>query len=104
MLTDAVIELDAGLKTYFRDKIAARLTSKAMEVVADPDEQDQIVPEAVAAPLPDLVGSKENDVLRLDAGHIGLAVGRTAAKVTIPRIMDFLKQRSEPAAASRTEA
>lgn len=58
-------------------------------------ERDHIVPEPVAAPLPDLVGSKENDVLRLDAGHIGLAVGRTAAKVTIPRIIEFLRRRSD---------
>jgi polyhydroxyalkanoate synthase subunit PhaC len=61
-------------------------------------ERDHIVPEPVAAPLPDLVGSEENDVLRLDAGHIGLVVGRTAAKVTIPRIIEFLRRRSEPVA------
>ena len=58
-------------------------------------ERDHIVPEPVAAPLPSLVGSEENDVLRLDAGHIGLVVGRTAAKVTIPRIIEFLRRRSE---------
>jgi len=62
-------------------------------------ERDHIVPEPVAAPLPDLVGSAENDVLRLHAGHIGLVVGRTAAKVTIPRIIDFLRRRSEEVAA-----
>jgi polyhydroxyalkanoate synthase len=69
-------------------------------------ERDHIVPEPVAAPLPDLLGSEESDVLRLDAGHIGLAVGRTAAKVTIPQIIDFLKKRSEPAepAAAGAEA
>ena len=58
-------------------------------------ERDHIVPEATAAPLPDLVGSEERDCLRLDAGHIGLVVGRTAARVTIPRIIEFLKRRSE---------
>lgn len=59
-------------------------------------ERDHIVPEPVAAPLPDLVGSDESDVLRLDAGHVGLIVGRTAAKITIPRIIEFLKARSDP--------
>jgi polyhydroxyalkanoate synthase subunit PhaC len=59
-------------------------------------ERDHIVPEPVAAPLPDLVGAEENDVLRLSAGHIGLVVGRTAAKVTIPRIIEFLRKRSDP--------
>jgi polyhydroxyalkanoate synthase len=58
-------------------------------------ERDHIVPEPVAAPLPELVGSEDNEVLRLDAGHVGLVVGRTAAKVTIPRIIEFLERRSE---------
>jgi len=62
-------------------------------------ERDHIVPEPSAAPLPDLLGAEENDVLRLKAGHIGLVVGRTAAKVTIPRIIEFIERRSEPVAA-----
>jgi polyhydroxyalkanoate synthase len=62
-------------------------------------ERDHIVPEPSAAPLPDLLtGAEENDVLRLRAGHIGLVVGRTAAKVTIPRIIEFLQRRSDPVA------
>jgi polyhydroxyalkanoate synthase subunit PhaC len=60
-------------------------------------ERDHIVPEPVAAPLPDLIGSEDNQELRLDAGHVGLVVGRTAGKVTIPRIIEFLRARSEEA-------
>jgi polyhydroxyalkanoate synthase subunit PhaC len=67
-------------------------------------ERDHIVPEPVAAPLPELVGSAENDLLRLHAGHIGLVVGRTAAKVTIPRIIEFLRRRSEPVAAEGVQS
>jgi polyhydroxyalkanoate synthase len=59
-------------------------------------ERDHIVPEPVACPLPELVGSEDNETLRLKAGHVGLIVGRSAAKVTIPRIIEFLKARSEP--------
>jgi polyhydroxyalkanoate synthase len=33
--------------------------------------------------------------LCLDAGHMGLVVGRTAAKTTIPTIIDFLRRRSD---------
>jgi polyhydroxyalkanoate synthase subunit PhaC len=33
--------------------------------------------------------------LRLDAGHVGLLVGKTAARTTLPTIIDFLKQQSE---------
>jgi polyhydroxyalkanoate synthase len=63
-------------------------------------ERDYIVPEPVAAPLPRLVGSQDNEVLRLDAGHVGLIVGRTAARVTIPRIIEFMRRRSEAATES----
>jgi polyhydroxyalkanoate synthase subunit PhaC len=58
-------------------------------------ERDHIVPEPATAPLIDLVGSADKHELRLAAGHIGLVVGRTAAKTTIPTIIDFLLSRSE---------
>ncbi|MCW2866988.1 MAG: Poly(3-hydroxyalkanoate) synthetase, partial [Marmoricola sp.] len=57
-------------------------------------ERDHIVPEASAAPLLDLVGSADKHELRLDAGHVGLLVGRRAARTTIPEIVDFLRRRS----------
>jgi len=57
--------------------------------------RDHIVPEASAAPLIDLIGSPDKHEARLDGGHVGLLVGRTAAKTTIPTIIDFLIQRSE---------
>jgi poly[(R)-3-hydroxyalkanoate] polymerase subunit PhaC len=60
--------------------------------------RDHIIPEASSAPLLGLVGSPDKHELRLDAGHIGLVVGRTATKTTMPTIIEFLKQRSEVAA------
>ena len=57
--------------------------------------RDHIVPEASAAPLIDLVGSPDKHELRLDAGHVGLLVGRGAAKTTIPTIIEILIERSE---------
>ena len=57
-------------------------------------QRDHIVPPAAAAPV-DLVGSTDKQELRLDAGHIGLVVGRSAARNTLPVVVDFLKQRSE---------
>ena len=57
--------------------------------------RDHIVPEASAAPLIELVGSQDKHELRLDAGHVGLLVGRAAAKTTIPTIIEFLIERSE---------
>ncbi|CCH79544.1 Alpha/beta hydrolase fold protein [Nostocoides japonicum T1-X7] len=57
--------------------------------------RDHIVPVASAAPLVGLVGSEDKEEMRLDAGHVGLMVGRTAAKNTVPKIIEFLKKRSE---------
>jgi polyhydroxyalkanoate synthase len=58
-------------------------------------ERDNIVPLAAAAPLIDLVGSDDRHELRLPAGHIGLVVGRTAKKTTVPTIIGFLESRSD---------
>jgi polyhydroxyalkanoate synthase len=66
-------------------------------------ERDHLIPPPVAAPLVDLVGSRTSDELRLDAGHIGLVVGRTAAKVTVPAIIGFMKERSDPATGVRRD-
>jgi hypothetical protein len=69
LLTDEAIELDAGLKRYFRDKIADRLKAKGLEVVADA-ERDQTVPEAVAEILPDpekLVDASKRIATHLDS-------------------------------------
>ena len=49
----------------------------------------------MASPVNDLVGSTDSEQLRLKGGHIGLVVGRTAAKTTIPTIIEFLKKQSE---------
>ena len=58
-------------------------------------ERDHIVPPSATAPLIDLVGSEDKHELRLDAGHMGLVVGRTAARTTVPTIIDFLRRRSD---------
>jgi polyhydroxyalkanoate synthase len=67
--------------------------------------RDHIVPEAATAPLIDLVGSEDKHELALAAGHMGLVVGRTAARTTVPTIIDFIRRRSDAlgdrAAASR---
>ena len=61
--------------------------------------KDHIVPPGAARPLLDLVGSEQKDELLLEAGHIGLAVGRHAQQKTIPQIADFLRAHSRPVAA-----
>lgn len=72
-----------------------RLSSIRCPVLNVIATRDHIVPPAAASPLLSLVGADDRDELRLDAGHIGLAVGRSAGRVTVPTIVDFLAQRSD---------
>lgn len=55
---------------------------------------DEIVPPAASRPLGDLVGSREFELLELNAGHIGLVIGRSAHKVTYPKITEWLREHS----------
>jgi polyhydroxyalkanoate synthase len=57
--------------------------------------RDHIVPPEAAERLLDLVGSADKQQLRLDAGHIGLVVGRTAARTTMPKIIEFLSRQGD---------
>lgn len=75
----------------------ASITCPLLNVVA---EKDHIVPIAAAEPVPSLVGSEQAEELRLPAGHIGLVVGRSAAKVTIPCMIDWWQRHSDPLEAS----
>ncbi len=71
------------------------LTWPLLNVVA---QKDHIVPCGAALPLADLVGSTEKQTLELPAGHVGLVMGKAAAKTTLPAIFDWLRRHSEPAA------
>jgi polyhydroxyalkanoate synthase len=85
MVTDRLTV--GGDEVHLRDITVPFLTVRA--------NRDHIVPSDAAAPLIDLVGSEDKHELRLDAGHMGLVVGRTAARTTVPTILDFLRRRSE---------
>jgi polyhydroxyalkanoate synthase len=87
MLTDRLGV--GGDPVHLRDIRVPFLTVRA--------DRDHIVPADASAPVLDLVGSDDKHELRLAAGHMGLVVGRTAAKTTVPTIIDFLRRRSEPA-------
>jgi polyhydroxyalkanoate synthase len=88
MLSDQLVV--AGDRVSLRD-----ITVPFLTVMAN---RDHIVPPDAAAPLLGLVGSTDKHELRLDAGHIGLVVGRTAGRTTVPTIIEFLRRRSEPIA------
>ncbi|HVN11510.1 MAG TPA: alpha/beta fold hydrolase [Kineosporiaceae bacterium] len=56
--------------------------------------RDHIIPEPASAPVLELIGSADKHELRLDGGHVGLIVGRTAQRTTIPTLVEFLIRRS----------
>lgn len=67
----------------------ADVTSPLLCIVA---EHDHICPPAAAAPVVELVGSKTARLVRVRGGHIGLMVSRSASKVTLPTVVDFLTE------------
>jgi polyhydroxyalkanoate synthase len=60
-------------------------------------EADHICPIDSAAPLIGLVGSPDKAELRLPAGHVGLIVGKSAHRKTLPAMADWVRDRSDPA-------
>jgi polyhydroxyalkanoate synthase subunit PhaC len=54
-------------------------------------EHDHVTPPPSVMPLTDLVSSEVRDTVALKAGHIGLLVGRTARKQSLPVVTDWLK-------------
>ncbi len=70
----------------------ADITTPFLAVLAS---RDHIIPQPAAEPVIDLVGSTDKHLLTLTGGHIGLVVGRSAAKTTIPTVIEFLQRQSE---------
>jgi polyhydroxyalkanoate synthase len=51
---------------------------------------DHVTPPASVAPLTERIGSERNDTLVVRSGHIGLLVGGSARKQTLPKITEWL--------------
>lgn len=68
------------------------ITCPFVNVIA---ERDHLAPVESAAPLTAAVGSKQAEEIRLDAGHVGLFVGRAARKITLPRVTEWIQRHSE---------
>jgi len=68
-----------------------RITVPVLIIVA---KKDHIVPTESALPAADLVGSQDVEVAALPFGHVGLVMGRAAAKQTIPTISDWIRRHN----------
>ena len=56
--------------------------------------KDHIVPADATRPLSGLLGSPDVTDLELNAGHVGLFIGRTAHKHGVPAMVDWIDQHS----------
>jgi poly[(R)-3-hydroxyalkanoate] polymerase subunit PhaC len=69
-----------------------KITCPFLNVIA---ERDHLAPIEAAAPLTAAVGSKDVEELRIDAGHVGLFIGRSSRKVTMPKVIDWMRRHSD---------
>ena len=57
--------------------------------------KDDLVPCVQSEPFNSLVASKDTASIRLEAGHIGLAMGSKAQKELWPKAVAWLAERSD---------
>ena len=69
----------------------SNITCPFLNVLA---ENDHIAPPEAVEPITGLVGSQDKTEMRLQAGHVGLIVGRNASKNTMPAMAEWLVQHS----------
>jgi polyhydroxyalkanoate synthase len=75
-----------------RDVHLADITCPVLSIVG---EKDHIVPLAGAQGLPDLVSSDDKTELAVSSGHVGLFVGRSAQRKTLPPLCDWMEAHTE---------
>lgn len=56
--------------------------------------RDEVIPPGSAKPLAGLLSSKDFQMLELEAGHIGLAFGRSANQLLHPKLIEWLTAHS----------
>jgi polyhydroxyalkanoate synthase len=57
-------------------------------------ERDEMVPPLCSAPLAGLLGASDLEQVRVPAGHVGVVMGRTGARITMPALLDWLERHS----------
>lgn len=58
-------------------------------------ENDHIVPPAASEPLPKLLTGTSVEEFLTPLGHVSLIVGRSAGKITAPRLVEWFREHSE---------
>lgn len=69
-----------------------RITCPVLNLMAS---RDDLVPCTQSEPFNDLVGSSDRKAMKIEAGHIGLAVGSKAHRQLWPEVTEWLGERSQ---------
>jgi polyhydroxyalkanoate synthase subunit PhaC len=91
LLSDTLVT-EGTLEIGGREVSLSDITVPFRSFVAD---NDTIVPAEASADAVKLVGSEDSVEVRVPGGHVGLMVGRSAHKRSVPRLIEFIKQSSE---------
>jgi polyhydroxyalkanoate synthase len=70
------------------------ITCPFLNLIAD---KDYLAPIESASPLTSAVGSSDVEEVRVDAGHVGLFIGRSAQKLALPKVTDWIYRHSDKA-------
>ena len=70
----------------------AKLTASVLNVIA---ESDHITPPCQSEGIMPLIGSKDQEILRVKGGHIGIMAGSGAERTTWPHIHQWLQTRAD---------
>jgi polyhydroxyalkanoate synthase len=101
---ELIRDLSRGNALYHGEVVLAGRTRRLRDISAPflnlYGAHDHVSPPESVAPLTDLVGSEDREGIQLRAGHVGLLVGSTARKATLPTLHDWLAPRLAKAAPS----
>jgi polyhydroxyalkanoate synthase subunit PhaC len=73
----------------------AKLSNVDVPILNVIAERDDVVPPASSAALAQLVPFELYEEFRINAGHVGLVLGRAASRTTIPRVIEWLRNHSD---------
>lgn len=81
-----------GLRFADRRANLANVRCPILAVIA---EKDEITPLPSTAPIEDILPNARVELLRVNAGHVSLFIGRDAVKVVMPKIFEWIEGHSE---------
>ena len=84
-----------GLRFAGRRASLANVRCPILAVIA---AKDEVTPLESTAPIADILPNAQVELLRVNAGHVSLFVGRDAVKVVMPKIFKWIEDHSEETA------